>query len=606
MYPDLPAYVRGVLVESLPKKFKADMLSHVSDHGPHMEWQNPDLSAWCARLSKVQQGHIQWVFSKTTYLDVFIMGPMWVTRLNTRSSDIRKLHWNEPLLKKSAVLSSEQFSLLLAHTWGYGDAKGSSVHKPSTRKCANDVSWSQRQVMNYSWERLGLSGARAFMRDQEREERMNKQKVLSERVVNKEHELHNLNAWSRQSFVGLRDRTEAWPDQPPARLSDTFVKPYEFRRKLHMMKAILDFADRAIKTSSLWPHLLARMPIPRRIYHGRHSFPLPFTKAEVHKDNEGASCLYWLFNYSLVGAPGQETAAWVDEVRCWGNMRHNVYTTFKTTLSPADHVEAEVGWHKLADLTLPSSVDSALVLPGITLSDNVPPVRKPTHKVSRTSQGLSVSSGGRIPFTEEEFKAWWKGEKKISTPYGEPSRIQASTPEDRPFWLVKVGCHEVDVAGDLGGDYIELMRPDFEVVKGQAVPEAVETVREALEGRYNQELRVRLLKALAAARAYYEHARRLWLAYVRSIRKEVFAFERDRPAAQQKAADELAALMTESKQQADDLKEWWVCVGGVDLRQIEGLMCEIMTASIPEHAHVEPESTGTEEVMTCGEKNTTA
>lgn len=606
MYPDLPAYVRGVLVESLPKKFKADMLSHVSDHGPHMEWQNPDLSAWCARLSKVQQGHIQWVFSKTTYLDVFIMGPMWVTRLNTRSSDIRKLHWNEPLLKKSAVLSSEQFSLLLAHTWGYGDAKGSSVHKPNTRKCANDVSWSQRQVMNYSWERLGLSGARAFMRDQEREERMNKQKVLSERVTSKWHELQNMNTWSRQTLTKLRDKTEAWTGGSDLRLTNNYYKPCDFRSKLHMMKAILDFADRAIKISPLWPHLLARMPIPRRIYQGRHSFPLPFTKAEVYKDTEVMSCLYWCFNYSLVGAPEQETAAWVNEV---SSMRHNVYTTFKIPLSPADYDAAEVGWQQLVDLTfpqtLPSFVDSALVLPGITLSDNVPPVRKPTHKVSRTSQGLSVSSGGRIPFTEEEFKAWWKGEKKISTPYGEPSRIQASTPEDRPFWLVKVGCHEVDVAGDLGGDYIELMRPDFEVVKGQAVPEAVETVREALEGRYNQELRERLLKSLAAARAYYEHARRLWLAYVSSIRKEAFAFERDRPAAQQKAADEMAALMTESKQQADDLKEWWVCVGGVDLRQIEGLMCEIMTASIPE-LHVEPESTGTEEVMTCGEKNTTA
>jgi hypothetical protein len=210
-----------------------------------------------------------------------------------------------------------------------------------------------------------------------------------------------------------------------------------------------------------------------------------------------------------------------------------------------------------------------------------------------------LNSSVTIPFTEEEFKAWWRGECSLDTKYGEPKRIKASRPDGTPVWLVKVGCHLVDVAGDLGGEYVELMKPDFEVIKGVELPALEETVEDVNNGNLNMELRDRLTELWDKARAAYHDARSRWLEYACSVKKEVLDFEANRPARLAEAADKLAQAVQDKNTAVTGAQEWWQAVGGPDLRQLEELLVGIMHASIPV-MHAKVEANGEEHVSKLG------
>ena len=127
-----------------------------------------------------------------------------------------------------------------------------------------------------------------------------------------------------------------------------------------------------------------------------------------------------------------------------------------------------------------------------------PPVLKPNYKLRRDAAGkVQVQSNIRIPFEEEAFKTWLKEGGRLPTRYGTPVKIKATvtTPQGvRPAVLIRVGCHVLDVAADLGGDYEELLRPDFEINK---LSDACAGVSEIL-GVRNETLRKEQYKRLLA------------------------------------------------------------------------------------------------------------
>ncbi len=590
----------------MPGKFRADMLRHIHDHGPRMVWDSPEKNAWSDRLKKVRHGRVRLVFSKATYLDVRRAGDLWVTKLVTRSEKSYNMHLDDELLCKSVNLSVGAYKNLLHTVWGAKPQAGYLFPaKPSWF-----IETSQKDVLNtHSWSLFGVSGARAFIRDVILKER---EKIIANKTVHvevTEGELRALQNWTRKGLAEQRLKHNGCEDSGPAR-------PTEFRDALHMLKRVLDFAERIKQTSHFWPQILARMPLPDSVFkpESKHLAPMPYAPGK-EKDIKSywklhpGTCMGGILNrvfYELEGRFLQGSApVFKDFVAAWEPYKDSVYANY-SVFRPAKGNQLE---EEALEAWKTQGIQGIFLLDGVrwlsckltaVAGKNEPPVKLPNYKLRREADGtLRLNSSSAIPFTEEEFKAWWRGESGLNTTYGEPKRIKASRPDGSPVWLVEVGCHVVDVAGDLGGEYLELMKPDFEVIKGVELPALEETVEDVNNGNLNMELRDRLTELWDKARAAYHDARSRWLEYACSVKKEVLDFEANRPARLAEAADELAQAVQAKNTAVTETQEWWRTVGGPDLRQLEELLVGIMHASIPV-MHAKVEANGEEHVSELG------
>jgi hypothetical protein len=599
-FDELPAYTSGKLKEKMPGKFRADMLRHIHDHGPRMVWDSPDKNAWSDRLKKVRHGCVRLVFSKATYLDVRRAGDLWVTKFVTRSEKSYNMHLDDELLCKSVNLSENTYRNLLHTVWGVKPQVGYLFPAEPSFWVDN----SQKAVLNPdSWSLFGVSGARAFIRDTVLKER---EKIIAnktESVARAEVELKALQNCTRQGLAKQRLKHSG--------TDDGMVRPGDFRDALHMFKRVLDFAERIKQTSRFWPQILARMPLPDSAFkpESKHLAPMPYAPGkekdiESHWKLHPGTCMEGILNrvfYELGGS----APVFKDLVAAWKPYKDSVYANYSVFYPAKDNrheTRALVEWKTQGNQGI-FQLDGVRGLScqlTAVVGENEPPVRIPNYKLRREADGtLRLNSSSAIPFTEEEFKAWWRGESGLNTTYGEPKRIKASRPDGSPVWLVEVGCHVVDVAGDLGGEYLELMKPDFEVIKGVELPALEETVEDVNNGNLNMELRDRLTELWDKARAAYHDARSRWLEYACSVKKEVLDFEANRPAKLAEAADELAQAVQAKNTAVTETQEWWQTVGGPDLRQLEELLVGIMHASIP-IMHAKVEANGEEHVSKLG------
>jgi len=109
--------------------------------------------------------------------------------------------------------------------------------------------------------------------------------------------------------------------------------------------------------------------------------------------------------------------------------------------------------------------------PGIP-ARTVPEICRANYSAAVSAAGeLLLSSNVRAEFTPAELLAFLKGERKeLRNRYGPVTVRNYSTPEFTPVRLVSCGCHRVDVAKDLGGEFAAVLAPTFAVEHVPAVP----------------------------------------------------------------------------------------------------------------------------------------
>jgi hypothetical protein len=103
------------------------------------------------------------------------------------------------------------------------------------------------------------------------------------------------------------------------------------------------------------------------------------------------------------------------------------------------------------------------------------------YTVRRGENGaLLLSSNIVCPFDEQTALAWLRGEGPApSTRYGVCRKIETCTDTGAPLVLIGCGCHKIDVARDLGGEFAELLKPTHkaELIEGTAALELTEATR---------------------------------------------------------------------------------------------------------------------------------
>jgi len=97
------------------------------------------------------------------------------------------------------------------------------------------------------------------------------------------------------------------------------------------------------------------------------------------------------------------------------------------------------------------------------------PIIRANYFVKADGENLVLSSGVLCPFTKSDALQWLKGEKAAPvTRYGLPVRVDGCDSQGNAVSFVKCGCHVIDVARDLGGEFTELLKPIHAVNKTPA------------------------------------------------------------------------------------------------------------------------------------------
>ncbi len=151
----------------------------------------------------------------------------------------------------------------------------------------------------------------------------------------------------------------------------------------------------------------------------------------------------------------------------------------------------------------------------------------PNYQLRKSGEDeVTLSSGIKCPFKVSEVIAWLKGEAEAPhSNYGAISIIETYHGERTPYKLLKCGCHYVDPARDLGGEFFELMKATHTVTKEPDTPEVVLT---ADEGNVQEFIRISIAKLktqIGYAQTDVENARRDLL----NARKYCSDFIADRP-----------------------------------------------------------------------------
>jgi hypothetical protein len=101
-----------------------------------------------------------------------------------------------------------------------------------------------------------------------------------------------------------------------------------------------------------------------------------------------------------------------------------------------------------------------------------PEVRSPNYSAVRDGETLRVSSGIVVPFSASAVLAWLKGEAPAPrTRYGSLERVELARHYGTAWVAVKCGCHYIDGAKDLGGEFAELLKPAHTVTTVKGSPE---------------------------------------------------------------------------------------------------------------------------------------
>jgi len=139
------------------------------------------------------------------------------------------------------------------------------------------------------------------------------------------------------------------------------------------------------------------------------------------------------------------------------------------------------------------------------------------YTVKRGEGGALVLSSGIVcPFNEETALEWLRGTGPApSTQYGTCRKIETCDDTGAPVVLIACGCHHIDVARDLGGEFAELLKPAHktELLEGKPALELSEETRFAFLARCEQNAArdvatYKIEKAAALAR-YIEQKNRL-------------------------------------------------------------------------------------------------
>jgi hypothetical protein len=137
-----------------------------------------------------------------------------------------------------------------------------------------------------------------------------------------------------------------------------------------------------------------------------------------------------------------------------------------------------------------------------TASTSSHPVRIANYSATVSSEGqISLSSGIGCEFTLPRLLQWLKGEANApQTRYGAITKVACSTPDGRPTYLLKCGCHWVDAAR-CSSELAELLKPDFtvDVVPGRPRVELPSDAPDAQKEPFFAECRARLTLQLEAA-----------------------------------------------------------------------------------------------------------
>jgi len=115
------------------------------------------------------------------------------------------------------------------------------------------------------------------------------------------------------------------------------------------------------------------------------------------------------------------------------------------------------------DKTVPLRVS----FPGKNASLNYPVIRA-NYTVKMDGQRLLLSSNIECPFSVLSALDWLKGGAQLNTRYGIVQKVNGATEDGKALTLIKCGCHYIDVARDLGGEFTELLKPTHEVVVTEA------------------------------------------------------------------------------------------------------------------------------------------
>jgi hypothetical protein len=103
------------------------------------------------------------------------------------------------------------------------------------------------------------------------------------------------------------------------------------------------------------------------------------------------------------------------------------------------------------------------------------------YTVKRGEGGALVLSSGIVcPFDENTALAWLRGTGPAPvTNYGTCRKIETCDDTGAPLVLIACGCHRIDVARDLGGEFADLLKPAHkaELLEGKPALELNETTR---------------------------------------------------------------------------------------------------------------------------------
>jgi len=112
---------------------------------------------------------------------------------------------------------------------------------------------------------------------------------------------------------------------------------------------------------------------------------------------------------------------------------------------------------------------------------------KANYTVRRGEGGaLVLSSGVVCPFNAETALAWLRGNGPApSTQYGVCRKLETCDETGSPLVLIACGCHKIDVARDLGGEFAELLKPSHKahLIEGKPALELSEETRFAFLAR---------------------------------------------------------------------------------------------------------------------------
>lgn len=167
--------------------------------------------------------------------------------------------------------------------------------------------------------------------------------------------------------------------------------------------------------------------------------------------------------------------------------------------------------------------------------------------VSQTVDGrFRLSSSIEVPFTQAQARAWLRGEADApTTRYGCPIVLDLRDAKGNPCRLIKCGCHLIDAARDLGGEWAELLKPPHTVSRVAGAPRVeyaadsaafwdrwdTECARNLNESKRERE---RVIRDTLARRADLESQEANQPAFIASIEARIASIRADITAAEEK------------------------------------------------------------------------